>query len=190
VSWLQDKQPIETIASTDEIATLLDKAQFELGEGPSVESLWDGDTCLIEDMRADTRWPRFAARAIELGIQSLLSCQLPSPRQTSAALNLYAREAGALDGESLAIVQVFAAHASIALTHRRTEAGLRAAIDTRGTIGQAIGVLVERHKVPPERAFDLLVRASQRSHVKLRDLAAYVVDTGVEPDAVARMSTT
>jgi hypothetical protein len=44
--------------------------------------------------------------------------------------------------------------------------------------------------VPPERAFDLLVRASQRSHVKLRDLAAYVVDTGVEPDAVARMSTT
>ena len=67
VSWLQDKQPIETIASTDEIATLLDKAQFELSEGPSVESLWDGDTCLIEDMRADTRWPRFAARAIELG---------------------------------------------------------------------------------------------------------------------------
>jgi hypothetical protein len=52
VSWLQDKQPIETIASTDEIATLLDKAQFELGEGPSVESLWDGDTCLVEDMQA------------------------------------------------------------------------------------------------------------------------------------------
>jgi GAF domain-containing protein len=190
VSWLQDDLPIETIASTDDVATLLDKAQFELGEGPSVEALWDGDTCLIQDMRADTRWSRFAARAVELGILSLLSCQLPSPRRTSAALNLYAREPGALDGESLAIVQVFAAHASIALTHRRTEAGLRAAIDTRGTIGQAIGILVERHKVPPERAFDLLVRASQRSHVKLRDLAAYVVDTGVEPDAVAGMSTT
>ena len=89
----------------------------------------------------------------------------------------------------MAIVQVFAAHASIALTHRRTETGLRAAIDTRGTIGQAIGILVERHKMPPERAFDLLVRASQRSHVKLRDLAGYVVDTGVEPDAAASMTT-
>ncbi|HVD89215.1 MAG TPA: GAF and ANTAR domain-containing protein [Jatrophihabitantaceae bacterium] len=189
VSWLQERQPIETIASTDEIATLLDKAQFEHGEGPAVESLWDGDTCLVEDMRADTRWPRFAARAAELGILSMLSCQLPSPRRTSAALNLYAREAGALDEDSVAIVQVFAAHASIALTHRRTETGLRAAIDTRGTIGQAIGILVERHKMPPERAFDLLVRASQRSHVKLRDLAGYVVDTGVEPDAAASMTT-
>src|SRR6476660_6994223 len=85
VSWLQDKQPMETIASTDEIATLLDKAQFELGEGPSVESLWDGNTCLIEDMRADTGWPKLADKAIERGIQSLLSCQLPSPgRRTSA----------------------------------------------------------------------------------------------------------
>jgi hypothetical protein len=43
--------------------------------------------------------------------------------------------------------------------------------------------------MPPERAFDLLVRASQRSHVKLRDLAGYVVDTGVEPDAAASMTT-
>jgi GAF domain-containing protein len=189
VSWLQNGQPIETIASTDEVATLLDKAQFELGEGPAVESLWEGETCWIEDMRAEDRWPRFAARAAELGVLSMLSCQLVSPRQTSAALNLYAREPAALDEESVAVVLVFAAHASIALTHRRTESGLRAAIDTRGTIGQAMGILVERHKMPPERAFDMLVRASQRSHVKLRDLAAYVVATGLEPHTAAGLAT-
>jgi transcriptional regulator with GAF, ATPase, and Fis domain len=189
VSWLQEGQPIETLASTDEIAALLDKAQFELGEGPAVESLWDGETCWIEDMQAETRWPRFTVRAAELGVQSMLSCQLLSPRQTSAALNLYARQTAALDEDSAAIVQVFAAHASIALTHRRTESGLRSAVETRGTIGQAIGILIERHKVSPERAFDLLVRASQRSHVKLRDLATYVVETGVDPDAAARLTT-
>lgn len=189
VSWLQEGQPIETLASTDEIAALLDKAQFELGEGPAVESLWDGETCWIEDMQAETRWPRFTVRAAELGVRSMLSCQLLSPRQTSAALNLYARQTAALDEDSAAIVQVFAAHASIALTHRRTESGLRSAVETRGTIGQAIGILIERHKVSPERAFDLLVRASQRSHVKLRDLATYVVETGVDPDAAARLTT-
>ena len=189
VSWLQEGQPIETLASTDEIAALLDKAQFELGEGPAVESLWDGETCWIEDMQAETRWPRFTVRAAELGVRSMLSCQLVSPRQTSAALNLYARQTAALDEDSAAIVQVFAAHASIALTHRRTESGLRSAVETRGTIGQAIGILIERHKVSPERAFDLLVRASQRSHVKLRDLATYVVETGVDPDAAARLTT-
>jgi transcriptional regulator with GAF, ATPase, and Fis domain len=189
VSWLQEGQPIETLASTDEIAALLDRAQFELGEGPAVESLWDGETCWIEDMQAETRWPRFTVRAAQLGVRSMLSCQLLSPRQTSAALNLYARQTAALDEDSAAIVQVFAAHASIALTHRRTESGLRSAVETRGTIGQAIGILIERHKVSPERAFDLLVRASQRSHVKLRDLATYVVETGVDPDAAARLTT-
>lgn len=189
VSWLREGQPIETLASTDEIAALLDKAQFELGEGPAVESVWDGETCWIEDMQAETRWPRFTVRAAELGVRSMLSCQLLSPRQTSAALNLYARQTAALDEDSAAIVQVFAAHASIALTHRRTESGLRSAVETRGTIGQAIGILIERHKVSPERAFDLLVRASQRSHVKLRDLATYVVETGVDPDAAARLTT-
>jgi transcriptional regulator with GAF, ATPase, and Fis domain len=189
VSWLQEGQPIETLASTDEIAALLDRAQFELGEGPAVESLWDGETCWIEDMQTETRWPRFTVRAAQLGVRSMLSCQLLSPRQTSAALNLYARQTAALDEDSAAIVQVFAAHASIALTHRRTESGLRSAVETRGTIGQAIGILIERHKVSPERAFDLLVRASQRSHVKLRDLATYVVETGVDPDAAARLTT-
>ena len=189
VSWLQEGQPIETLASTDDIAALLDKAQFELGEGPAVESLWDGETCWIEDMQAETRWPRFTVRAAQLGVRSMLSCQLLSPRQTSAALNLYARQTAALDEDSAAIIQVFAAHASIALTHRRTESGLRSAVETRGTIGQAIGILIERHKVSPERAFDLLVRASQRSHVKLRDLATYVVETGVDPDAAARLTT-
>jgi ANTAR domain/GAF domain len=188
VSWLQPGQPIETPASSDEIAAVLDKVQFELGEGPAVEALWDGDTVWIENMRAETRWPRFAARAAEAGVSSMLSCQLPAPRKTSAALNLYARSVGALDEDSVEIVEVFAAHASIALVHRRTEVGLRAAIETRGTIGQAIGILVERHRISPERAFDMLVRASQRSHVRLRELAAYVVETGVDPDTAAGMS--
>lgn len=188
VSWFQAGQPIETPASSDEIAAVLDKVQFELGEGPAVEAMWEGDTVWVENMRTETRWPRFTARAAEAGVSSMLSCQLPSPRKTSAALNLYARSVGALDEDSVDVVQVFAAHASIALVHRRTEVGLRAAIETRGSIGQAIGILIERHRISPEQAFAMLVRASQRSHVRLRDVATYVVDTGVDPDTAAEMS--
>lgn len=52
---------------------------------------------------------------------------------------------------------------------------LRRALVSRASIDQAIGVLAERFRVAPDRSFDLLRLASQRSNVKLRDIAGYVV---------------
>lgn len=49
---------------------------------------------------------------------------------------------------------------------------------TRTVIGQAQGILIERHKVTPDVAFRLLVRASNDSNRKLRDVAATLVLTG------------
>ena len=57
-------------------------------------------------------------------------------------------------------------------------ANLEAGLQTSRTIGVAIGILVERHKVTVAEAFDTLVSVSQGVHIKLRDVAAYLVDTG------------
>jgi GAF domain-containing protein len=181
ISWLQAGKEIETPAWTDEIVRMCDEAQYKLNEGPCVEAAWEGDTCHVDDMRTETRWPNFAARAAELGIRSMLACQLASPKKTVGALNLYASTPNAFEDAAGEIALIFAAHASIALANRRLEADLRNAVDTRGIIGQAMGVLIERHRVTPQRAFDLLVRASQHRHIKLRDLAAQVVETGIDP---------
>jgi len=42
-------------------------------------------------------------------------------------------------------------------------------------IGQAIGITMERFRIPEDRAFQFLVRASQTSNVKVRDLAEELV---------------
>ena len=52
---------------------------------------------------------------------------------------------------------------------------LRAALESRPVIDQAKGVLVARHGCTPDKAFELLARASQRENRKVRDLAADVV---------------
>lgn len=62
------------------------------------------------------------------------------------------------------------------------EAHLRAAIDSHGLIGQATGVLVERHRVTPAVAFARLRQASQNRNIRLRDLAERVVSTGSDPE--------
>ena len=82
------------------------------------------------------------------------------------------------------ILPVVATRVGVALAHAEKLAHLLRAIDSRQTIGQACGILVERHRLRPDEAFSVLRRASQRNHLKLRDLAARVVETGQEPDDI------
>lgn len=59
---------------------------------------------------------------------------------------------------------------------------LRFAVESHRLIGQATGILVERHHLRPGEAFERLRRASQNRNLKLRDLAARVIETGTDPD--------
>jgi ANTAR domain len=53
--------------------------------------------------------------------------------------------------------------------------GLRRALESRGLIERAKGVLMQRHGWDAERAFQHLVRLSQHTNVRLAELAAQVV---------------
>lgn len=53
--------------------------------------------------------------------------------------------------------------------------GLQAALDSRAVIDMAKGKLMARGGVTPDDAFALLVKASQRENVKLREIAQRIV---------------
>ena len=55
---------------------------------------------------------------------------------------------------------------------------LERGLNSRKVIGQASGILIERHQVTPNEAFRILVQASQTNNRKLRDVAADLVRTG------------
>lgn len=54
-------------------------------------------------------------------------------------------------------------------------AQLRDALTRRQQIGVATGLLAQRFAISPERAWSLLVRLSQNSHVKVRDISQVVI---------------
>lgn len=54
-------------------------------------------------------------------------------------------------------------------------------MESRAGIGQAMGILMERHRATPEQAFEMLKVASQNLNIRLRDLAEQVVLTGLDP---------
>lgn len=55
--------------------------------------------------------------------------------------------------------------------------GLEKAVEHRTTIGEALGIIMERLGVDDEQAFDYLNRCSQNLNQKLYDLACQVVET-------------
>lgn len=63
------------------------------------------------------------------------------------------------------------------------ESHLAKAIESHRMIGQAIGILIERHRITPTEAFARLKQASQDRNIKLREIASRVIETGAEPDA-------
>jgi GAF domain-containing protein len=169
-------------APTDDRATQLDALQTEAGEGPCLDALREQQTVRVPDFGAEERWPRFAAEAVRLGVGSLLSFQLFTDGDNLGALNLFADHPDAFDDESDTIGQVFAAHAAIALSAARQEQNLRTAMDKRDLIGQAKGILMERHKLTAVQAFAVLVRTSSHTNRKLFDLADELTSTGTMPE--------
>lgn len=59
-------------------------------------------------------------------------------------------------------------------------ANLEQALTTRGEIGRAQGILIERHHLSADQAFDRLRVTSSYTNQKLRDIAADLVATGNE----------
>ncbi|MBV9822763.1 MAG: GAF and ANTAR domain-containing protein [Actinobacteria bacterium] len=178
ISEIQRRREVKTLAATGELARAMDHAQHDLGEGPCLDTLYEHRTVRLPDLAAERRWPRFAGRARELGVGSVLAVQLFVDGTDLGALNLVSRHAHAFGDESEHVALLFASHASVALSGERTIGNLRAAVSTREVIGQAQGILMERFKVTGEMAFQMLMVASQHSNRKLRDIAADLVTTG------------
>lgn len=65
------------------------------------------------------------------------------------------------------------------LLHESAYARLRAQLETMPVIEQAKGILIAQTGCSPDEAFTLLRQASQRSNVRVSELAASIVDRAV-----------
>lgn len=176
----------ECLASTDPVAVGCDRAQAAVGEGPAFDVLLDGTgTVQCADLAGDARWADFVPQALEVGVRSVLACELPITRNLRGSLSVYATKPEAFDSVAELVLPVFAARASIVLAYSDKLRNLRRAIDSRELIGQACGILMERHRMTAEQAFADLVAASQRHHVKVREIAQRMVDSGQDPASAA-----
>ena len=175
-----------TAAFDGQMAMDADEMQYERGYGPCLDAGRAGELFIIDDMTAEERWPDYTRSAAERGIGSSLSVPLPFQGASIGALNNYSSKPHAFGETDVALGEEAAAFVAIAVANaeaaaRATEdaVNMRQAMVSRAVIEQAKGILMERYKVTAEQAFTLLTHASQRSNVKLRDVAEELTATGV-----------
>ena len=189
--FVLDGAEISTPAHTDQIVVEIDAIQQRTGEGPCLDAVSKGLVFYASDLVGDDRWPKFAPLAIAAGIRSALALPL-LPAGRAGAVNLYARYPDAFGVVDRARGVLLASLSSLAIDAARAHedeqhliSNLTSALATRELIGQAQGILMERERITPDEAFDVLRRASQHLNRKLRDVAHNLIDTGESPDTGA-----
>lgn len=173
---LTRRDGIETAAATDPLVREADQLQYELGEGPCLDAMAAHTRVVVTDMRHESRWPRFAPRAVKLGILSQMGIEIFRDGSTVGGLNMYARHPGAFDDTTEHAATLFAVHAAVALDKTLTVTHLTEALQTRQIIGEAVGIVMCRYTLDEHTAFRYLTRISQNTNTKLRDLAQTIVD--------------
>lgn len=176
----------EILAASEESMRCLHALQYQIGDGPCQSVSSEDGIVWCDDLAEDPRWPRFAAEAIRRGVRSLASIPLYRSSDAVVMLHLHSASPGAFDEVSRDIAQLFAAHAAVAVAGAREQAQLSQALVTRQQIGQLTGMLAERHQLTTDEAFALILRASQDTNTKVRDLAARVIATEDEARHQAR----
>jgi hypothetical protein len=194
VSLITKGGPV-TFAATDPLADLGDQIQYDEGEGPCLDAALQETWVSTPDLSVDPRWPRSAARlSRELGVGSMFSGRMTVDAERSktlGGLNLYATAPHAFSAQDQMLAILLSSLGAVILDAAKKQRDLRAAIASRQVIGEAIGILRAQSDLTSEQAFEMLSKASQRTNVKLRDLARQIaerprngVTAAVDSDAV------
>jgi hypothetical protein len=95
---------------------------------------------------------------------------------SQAGLNVYSRRREAFDRAAVHSAQMFGRHACVVLGYARQADTLGEGMEARQDVGTAVGIVMERYQVDRDRAFEFVVRISNHRHVKVRAVAAQIVD--------------
>ncbi|WP_258727032.1 GAF and ANTAR domain-containing protein [Cellulomonas sp. NS3] len=180
---VQDGDVMRTVASSDPAAEACERTADERAEGPSAAARRQGRMVVVPDVEDDTRWPRWADATRACGFRSVVAVPGRLEGEAQLLLTLYSPTPDAWDGAALATAVGYAQELAHALTvcrsaQRQAEVNshLKAALASRATIDQAMGVIMAQNRCSAEDAFAILRTASQHRNTKLRDVAVAIIE--------------
>jgi GAF domain-containing protein len=183
---LLEQDRADTIVATAPFVTEVDDIQYGMKQGPCISAAREGQTVMSGSLGGDSRWPRFGGRVARLGVHSVVSLPLITPDGVVGAMNVYAHGKNVFDDRAAELGEIFAAPAAIAVHNahvlaqtRRLANQLQSALEIRGVIDRAVGIVMSRSGSTEREALERLRSLSQQEHRKLAEVARQIVDEAV-----------
>ena len=175
---------LQLSAASPEEPYVLELFEMQSHGGPCNDAVMMGQPVIEHDVKAAIdRWPIFAAKAVEAGVEAVYAFPLHLRDTRVGALNAFRHNSGSFQERDLYAGQALADVATIGVVqdrairqaHQRSEQ-LQIALDSRVLIEQAKGVLAERRAVDLGVAFDMLRRHARNNSVSIREVCRDVIE--------------
>ena len=173
---------VRTAARSNELAVRIDELQYGRGVGPCLQALHTGQPVIATDLSADDRWGDYRLHAIAHGVGACMCLPLTAHHTTIGALNLFITHPHNFTDSEVSRATAFAGQASGAVSialrvanQTTLEGQLRDALASRAVIDQALGLVMGQLRCTAEHAFATLREASINRNVKMRAIAAEVI---------------
>jgi len=179
---------LHAVGSSSSAAALLDLFQIQNHEGPCFDCLRSGIPVSVDTAAGSTRWPRFARLLENERLSAVHAFPMVSRGRAIGALNLFGVRPLAPSAASLAQALADVAALTILRSDIVDDAvgvarRLQHAVQSRATLGQAIGIVAERFALDPDGALQRLMSAAAADRMALVEVATAVVERTVKVPA-------
>ena len=184
ITLLRDRKAA-TIGWSSDSAREVDQIQYSLSQGPCLTAAKEEREVYVPDLFDEDRWgPDYARAVASHGLRSVLSVPFHLQGDAKAALNLYSDVPHKFDGDLADRARGFTREISQALRlavrfslQTDSATNLRATLESRTVIDMAIGIVMAQNRCDQQTAVRILTEASSNGNVKLRDIAASLVQS-------------
>jgi GAF domain-containing protein len=180
-----DGDELGFVAVSDSTVRRVTRIEQRLHSGPAWTVHATRRAVVVDDVAAAHQWPRYGAEvSSNSSIRAAVGLPLLSGGELLVGLHAYADRPGHFAGARTDRALLIAQHAGPALAGvaaRVKAANLELALRSNREIGIAVGIVMDRLRLPDDLSFGYLRRVSQRQHVKLSELAARIVVSGELP---------
>lgn len=127
------------VAASDESIARVEALQVSLQEGACKSAYDSGELVVCRDLRADTRWPRYAPGAVAAGVIGVLGCPMEVDGRTIGALNVYRTSPLELSDEDLETTRVLTAVGASFVINAQERGESREVVERTLSLGTARG---------------------------------------------------
>ncbi|MFC4784095.1 ANTAR domain-containing protein [Nocardioides sp. MAHUQ-72] len=166
------------LSATSALVDRLDRTQADLGEGPGLGVFDVGSERFMADARVDERWPGWSRAAVGLGLLSVHMTALAPLRGHGVSLDLYSHRAHGITAATVAAVAALSLPSALDLAAIGRLDLLERTMRARQVLGQAQGILMERHELTAPQAQEVLDRRASGTGLTV-DVLARSVAQGV-----------